>query len=269
VARIEQDEIKTYFSLHQFLKADHAFGAIVTDDNINGLYRLHIYTRGKAPKPRALSLVEVCAFFGLNKHLHFLLSEFDVNKQLSRERFRAYRLAIMNGHLDTFNLLAKNCPEAIQEVIKRVNYMIFRFAVSSGSLPCVKRLVELSAEPFRQHMISAHAFEALDLAIMEKDEKIIFFLLSFPYVFTHLSRKPNNKLTNILLNAFIDSKLNLLKTRQEDRNHEFYQLTEKQIDLYITILDYLSSNHSIIDHAQAKIERLISVEDVRVRLKKQ
>lgn len=259
-------EIKTNARLHQFIEAKKAFHTIVTDENVNELYRLTIFVPNKAPKPRALCLIEICALLGLTKHFIFLVKHFDMTKQLSRRCYRAYRLAVLNAHLKMFNTMIESCPFKIEEVLKPLNYMIFRAAARSGSLAISKRLVELADDPYKQQMISAHNYAPFKIAVEAKHQDIVIYLLTFPYVFKNLIEEENNIHKNMLIKSFIASQIDFIQKNIQAIQTGSLALSEIQIDLFTAIGEFLVANYGAFDNAQALIGLLLLIPDINHRL---
>lgn len=250
-------DIERFQPLAEFIHATGDFGRFITVENVDEKFALALQFDDKAPKTRAWTLIEICALLGLVDHTHYLLDTFDVLGQVRAERYRALRLTMLTGHLPVFDCLLQALPEEPLKLLKPTNFMIFRFAVSSGSLVCVKRLVELVDAATCQHMVSSHGFEALMIAKRRQDKPMLHYLLRFPYVFTYAC---DNRLT---FKAEINSLIQQVSVNAEALKSA--RLSEQEVALYVVMVQQLLSLPQTIEVRQLVVA-LVSVPAVKQAL---
>jgi ankyrin repeat protein len=178
---IDEAILKENTALYSFLNAD-------TEDDFK-LFVNHFrdivifpvsgnYSYDEA-KPMKVNIVDICALYGKTKHIEFISQYIDIFQLMQKAKYRAFRFAVANGHLNTFKQLCRYLPEGYTKHIRAHGYMIFRYASKKGDIPIMKHLIELAGEN-APAMIGAQNNKALEMAHKQNNKAAVSLILTNP-----------------------------------------------------------------------------------------
>lgn len=247
---IKAHSLIKYPVLSMLLAHDFSIAKCLRPEDIDKTYVIKLQSRLFEEKSMKLSIVEVCALYGLETHLDYLChNPGPVIRHLFNQKFRAFRFAIANGHTGIFTKLLDLIPDKLTTILSTLNYYIFRFAVQYEQYKAAQHLIKI-AHTQVVPMVAAHQFKALYLAYHNQDERMIFLLFQFDKVLSHAIE--HQRIFDRFIHMYIDQ---VVKQINND-NRENYK--ENVIKLMLTFLIH-QQQLSPSQYNQNKIACLIEV----------